>query len=146
MARSTTLARLEPLVGTWRSRGRTMPGPDDPGTEIDGTDAYEWFGDGFLMHRVDVRMGDAKIEVIELIGDHDPASGGYPMYAFDSQGAVGRMRATVTDDGVWTFADDSTRATLTIKADRSAMAARWQRRDAGGPWRHWMDMTFHKVA
>ena len=48
-----SLRALHPLVGTWRSRGRTAPAGDDPGMQIAGTDSYEWLGDGFLIHRVD---------------------------------------------------------------------------------------------
>ncbi|GAA3385666.1 DUF1579 family protein [Cryptosporangium minutisporangium] len=139
------LKPFEPLVGLWRSSGRTVPGRFGPAVEIEGTDAYEWLGDGFLVHHVDVRMGDEQVRVIELIGEYDPASRTYAMRAFDNAGTVSVMRASVDADGVWTFADASTRAVLTITADGGTMAARWERTDEDGNWHHWIDMQFARA-
>ena len=105
------LKRLDALLGTWKSQGRTVPSPADPGVTIAGTDTYEWLGGGFFMvHRVDVRIGDEPVEAIEIIGDYDPSKGTYAMRSFDSQGNVATMQASVSDDGVWTFTDGRIRA------------------------------------
>lgn len=55
------------------------------------------------------------------------------------------MRASVDGDGVWTFTDDSVRATLTIAGDGRTMAARWDRITGDGTWQHGMDMNFHRT-
>ena len=134
------LAPLDVLTGTWRSHGRTVPAPGEPAVDIEGTDVYEWLpGGGFLKHTVDVRMGDARVRVLELIGE--PAGGSYAMRAFDHAGTYSEMRASVDAAGRWTFADDSTRAFLDVDPDGTAMSARWERRVDGG-WAHWMDMSF----
>ncbi|TDE36493.1 DUF1579 family protein [Actinomadura sp. 6K520] len=133
-------ARLDPLVGSWRTAGRTVSGP---AVEISGTDTYEWMtGGAFLLHRADVRMGDEELEVIEMIGPYDPVTGTWPMRSFDSRGAFGTMHATVDDD-VWTFASATERATLTVTG--STMAARWERAENGSDWTDWMDMTFTRI-
>jgi hypothetical protein len=139
------LRPLAPLVGSWRSSGQTIAGPFGPALTITGTDVYEWLGDGFLVHHVDVLMGDERVQVIELIGDYDPVSGTYAMRAFDGHGTFSTMRASVDGDGVWTFTDGTTRATLTIDPDGRTMAARWERSDAGAGWQHWMDMHFTRA-
>ena len=139
--------RLDVLAGMWSSEGRTLPSPSAPSVRITGTDTYEWMTGGFfLVHRVDVRMGGSKVEVIEMIGPYDPADRSYPMRSFDNQGNFATMTARVRDDGVWTFTGASERTTLTIGDDANTMTARWERTDDGSTWRHWMDMTFTKTS
>ena len=88
------VAELDRLVGRWRSRGRTVDGLD-----VAGTDVYEWFpGKGFLVHHVDVTMGDEHVRVLEMIGSDAPG-GGWRMRAFDNQGGYGEMVATAAPDG-----------------------------------------------
>ncbi|MEV0156231.1 hypothetical protein AB0H57_21230 [Micromonospora sp. NPDC050686] len=136
------LKALEPLVGRWRSSGRTVPGPFGPAVTISGTDTYEWLDNGFLVHHVDVLMGDQRVRVIELIGEHDPTDGTWAMRAFDGQGTFSTMRASVDAEGVFTFTDGTMRATLTVADDGRTMSARWDRSDGGPGWQHWMDMSF----
>ncbi|GAA0955034.1 DUF1579 family protein [Actinocorallia libanotica] len=138
--------RLNALVGRWRSQGRMTATPTDPEIRIAGSDTYEWLaGEHFLIHRVDVRMNDEHVEVIEMIGPYDPASRTYPMRSFDNRGEFVTMRASVDDDGVWTFAGETERATLVIAEDGGSMTAEWERTDDGSNWRHWMDMSFTKM-
>ena len=140
------LQRLDVLTGTWATEGETVATATEPSIRIAGTDEYEWLaGRFFLVHRVDVRMGDDHVVALELIGERDPASGTFAMRAFDDHGNVSRMRAGERSDGAWTFTGDSERATLVIAADGATMTARWERTDDGSSWRHWMDMRFAKV-
>ncbi|MGW0518705.1 hypothetical protein [Crossiella sp. NPDC003009] len=133
-------ARLNALLGLWRSRGRTV---DERPIEIIGTDDYQWFpGERFLVHRVDVRVGGEHVQVLEMIGPHDPATDSYPMRAFDNQGVFSEMTATVDAGGVWTFAGPDTKATLRI--GENTMAATWERL-VDGEWTHWMDMGFTRA-
>jgi hypothetical protein len=139
------LEAWEPLVGRWQSTGRTVAGPSGPAVDIAGTDVYEWLGTGFLIHHVDVTMGADHVQVIEIIGDYDAASGTWAMRAFDSAGTASEMRASIDGDGVWTFTDGSMRATLRIAGDGRTMAARWDRTGDDGSWAHWMDMAFTRT-
>lgn len=137
---------LNALVGRWRSQGQTVATGSEPAIQIAGFDTYEWLaGEFFLIHRVDVRVNDEKVEVIEMIGPYDPSMRTYPMRSFDNQGNFVTMQASVNDDGVWTFTGELERATLVIAEDGNTMTARWGRTDNGSTWRHWMDMTFAKV-
>nr|BFE37765.1 hypothetical protein GCM10010200_100160 [Actinomadura rugatobispora] len=134
---------LDVLVGRWRSQGQTVTTTGEPSVRIVGSDTYEWLAGGFfLIHRVDVRMNDEVVEVIEMIGPYDPATGTYPMRSFDNQGNFITMHATVDDHGVWTFTGDSERATLMIAENGTTMSAKWERTDDGSTWQHWMDMAF----
>ncbi|MES9536599.1 MULTISPECIES: DUF1579 family protein [unclassified Actinomadura] len=139
--------RLGALVGRWRSQGRTAATASDPEIRIAGSDTYEWLaGEHFLIHRVDVRMNEERVEVIEMIGPYDPESRTYPMRSFDNHGHFVTMRASVDDGGVWTFAGETERATLVIAEDGESMTAEWERTDDGSNWRHWMDMSFTRAA
>jgi hypothetical protein len=60
-------------------------------------------GGFFLVHHVDVVIGDQTVQAIELIGEYDPASDSFTARAYDNEGNVTIMRATVDEYGVWTF-------------------------------------------
>lgn len=138
--------RLDVFVGTWTTRGRTTEGPDAPATEIVGTDAYEWFPGGFfLVHRVDVRMGDEHVDAIELIG-YDAASEMYPMHAYDNGGGIVTMQGSVDAAGTWTFATETERAMVVFGPDGRTMTAHWERTSDGSGWKPWMEVDFTREA
>jgi hypothetical protein len=151
--------RLGALVGRWRSEGHIV---GDAPVPITGTDVYEWLPGGFfLVHHVDVVVGDQKVQAIEIIGGYDPASDSFSARAYDNLGNITIMRARVDDQGVWTFtgggdiapvaqpvsadASDVVRSTLTVSPDRSSMTARWERSDDGSVWQPWMQMLFTRM-
>ncbi|MEU6077419.1 hypothetical protein [Micromonospora sp. NPDC047074] len=145
MAESSALKALEPLVGRWQTSGETVADSSEQSITVSGTDVYEWFDGGFLLHHADVQMGPQRMRVLEVIGEHDASDDSYAMRSFHSDGVFATMRASVDENGVWTFAGEGIKATLSIDEDGRAMAARWERRDDGAGWRHWMDMRFTRL-
>jgi Protein of unknown function (DUF1579) len=152
-------SRLGALVGRWRSEGHIV---GDPAVPITGTDTYEWLAGGFfLVHHVDVLVGDQPVQAIEIIGEHDPGTDSFTARAYDNEGRVTVMRASVGEDGVWRFTGGAdvaaaaqptaaaprgaVRSTLTVSADGTGMTARWERSDDGATWQPWMDMTFTRM-
>jgi VCBS repeat-containing protein len=133
-------ARLDVLIGTWRTEGELLG--DDGSTTIgaiEGTDAYEWLGRFFVIHRVDVQMGHDHVEALEIIGPYDGDTGAYSTRAYDNQGGIQTSTATVDDDGVWTFDANGAKATLRVAEDGQSMSAEWVRtEDDGATWRPWM--------
>jgi hypothetical protein len=102
------LKHLESFVGKWNTQGEIKASPYGPAGKIIGTDTYEWLPGGFfLVHRVDVRMGDQKNESIEIIG-YDASRKTYPMHSFDSQGNHILVQASVVGY-TWTFTGESMR-------------------------------------
>jgi hypothetical protein len=137
----------EPVIGSWASSGRTVERPGEPAVEIAGTDVYAWGpGRRFVLHEVEVRMGDAQVEVHEVIGE--PAGDGVVlMRSFDGTGGTALMRASLDDTGAWLFTGVTERARLVVDPDGESMAAAWQRStDGGATWEHWMDMSFRRTA
>ena len=135
-----------------RSRDRRSTGP------VIGTDTYEVLAGGyFIVHYVDVTVGEQPVRAIEIIGESDAAGGGYVARSFDSEGNAELMRVTLDADGVFHFAggpdiaaaaqpsDASTarvRSTLTVAEDRRSMSAFWERSEDGINWHPWMDISF----
>ncbi|HET6750792.1 MAG TPA: DUF1579 family protein [Actinomycetes bacterium] len=151
--------RLGALVGRWRSEGHVV---GDVPVPISGTDTYEWLPGGFfLVHHVDVVIGDQEVQAVEIIGEYDRATDSFIGRAYDNLGNVTVMRANVDGSGVWTFtgggdvapvarsssssASAAVRSTLTVSTDRGSMVAKWERSDDGARWQPWMYMTFTRL-
>lgn len=148
---------LAGIVGHWRTEGHVIG--DEP-VPVRGTDVYELFPGGrFLIHHVDVMVGDSPVRAIEIIGERGEESGAFLARAYEDNGAMTLMRVVVDDDGVWHFsggsdvapaarADDeapavaAVRSTLRVAADRQTMTALWERADDGAAWTPWMDIRF----
>ena len=151
------IAVLDPIAGNWRTEGRVI-GSD---LSIRGTDRYEWLGGGyFLIHYVDVSVGDEKVDAIEVIGEETENHGAFVARSFDNQGAVASMLLRVDSSGVYTFTGgsevapaakpdqaaptDHVRSTLRVADDRQSMAALWERSRDGQVWTPWMDVRFSR--
>jgi hypothetical protein len=133
---------LEPIVGHWRSSGRML---DEHGTEtlrIEGTDTYEVMDGGhWIIHRVDVHMGDEHTRALEMIGDPG-GDGRFVMRAFDASGSFDTMSLRV--DGLTFHTEgDGVRNTLAIGADGRSMSVVWERQVNG--WVRWMEMDFARI-
>jgi hypothetical protein len=145
---------LGAIAGRWRTSGHVVGEPSVP---VVGTDIYELFPGGhFLVHHVDVTVGDRPVRAIEVIGEPD-GHGGYLARSFDSDGNADLMHLTIDDDGVFRFAGggdiaaaaqptdeptDSVRSALTVADDRASMIARWERSVDGATWHEWMNIHF----
>lgn len=145
LAPSPKLRQLDAIIGKWKSEGETVGTDTEPSIPIRGTDTYEWLPGGFfVIHHVDVKMGDEQVNTIEMIGGQEEEQG-FPMRSFDNQGNFSTMYATVDADGKWLFADDATRAHVMISGDGQSMKAHWERSEDGSNWQPWMEMRFTKM-
>jgi Protein of unknown function (DUF1579) len=159
LAPSPEIQRLGALVGRWRSEGHIV---GEVPVLVTGTDIYEWLPGGFfLVHHVDVVIGEQTVQAIELIGEYDPANDFFTARSYDNQGNITIMRARVDEQGTWTFTgggdvasvarpssvgvSGAVRSTLTVSPDRSTMTAWWERCDDDASWQPWMDMIFTRM-
>jgi hypothetical protein len=152
--------RLEDIVGHWRTDGHVIAEEPIP---VRGTDVYELLAGGhFLIHHVDVTVGDQPVKAIEIIGERDDETGALIARSYGDDGVMTLMRVRVDDDGVWHFtgggevapaarvdaeAADSpaVRSTLRVSADRQTMTALWERTEDGESWLPWMDIRFTRA-
>lgn len=138
------LKHLSFLVGKWHTEGEILKTPSSPFSPIKGMDTYEWINDGFfLLHRVDVFMGDTRTEVIEIIG-YDSNKKSYFMQSFDNKGELATMYATLEKSGVFKIVDNKMRSTLSVNKNGNHMMAKWERSEDGKKWIPWMDVKLTK--
>lgn len=136
-------AALAPFVGRWSTSGEVLANGSTPALEIAGVDEYEWLPGGFfLLHRVDVRIGGAPAQALEIIG-WDAERGTYFMRSFDHQGNTGEMQASLGGDGTWTFTGDAERFTGAFSDGGDSLSGRWERRE-DDRWLPWMDVRLTK--
>lgn len=136
------LKRLDAFTGTWKTEGKIIATDKSPAISIEGSDTYEWLPGGwFLLHRVDVRMGEQQIDSIEIIG-YDPSTGKYPMHYFGYQGSKGVMYAALNDN-IWTFTGETERFTGSFNESGDVLSGKWERLDDDN-WVGWMDIKLTK--
>jgi hypothetical protein len=151
----TRSERLSPIAGRWSTSGYVI---GDPRLPVEGTDIYEPLPGGhFLVHHVDVTVGQQTVRAIEIIGEPDPESDAYLARSFDSDGNFEVMKLRIDDDGTFRFSGGGdiahaaqpgdaptvqVRSTLTVSEDRASMNAFWERSEDGINWQPWMNMTF----
>lgn len=139
--------RLAVLLGHWHTRGRTTASGEAP-LEIDATDTYEWLpARSGLLHTVDARMGEAKVEGAEIIG-WDPSREKYRSQYFGSDGPNAYEAELSEEDGVlkWTMRSATDRFTGRFSDDRDRISGFWERRAEGETWEPWMEITLTKGA
>ena len=103
-----------------------MPGA--PAVNIDAVDIYEWLPGGFaLLHSVDAKMGDDKVEGAEIIG-YDPGRGTYVTQYFGNDEATAyEAELTQERDGLtWRMRSKTTRFTGVFDKDGKVITGRWE--------------------
>ena len=139
---ASELEKLEVLVGRWRTRGSTRPRANAPAVEIVALDTYDWLPGGFgLLHQVDGRVGDQRVEGAEIIG-YDPERVAYVTQYFGSDGPAAYEASLGELDGAltWTMRSKADRFTGTFGDDGDSITGHWELHDGSG-WHPWMDIT-----
>lgn len=134
---------LEPLVGVWRTHGTTIESESEPAIPFAGTDTYEWLEGGlFLLHKVDVSMGDRPVVGVEIIYP-DPVSGHYHTWSVDADGTTEGYEARI-EGRVWSMTSRDARFRGAFAEDGGAISGLWERRN-GADWEPWMTVTLSRV-
>lgn len=136
--------RLDRLIGTWKTEGWTTEAPAD---RIDAVDTYERLPGGALLHLVNARVADQRVEGAEIVG-YDTARGGYVTRYFGSDGASAYDANLTEDDAalVWTMQSKCERFTGTFNDERTVITGHWDALDDSSNWQPWMDLTLTKQA
>jgi hypothetical protein len=139
------LIPLRGIIGRWRSSGSVLEDGSTVVATISGTDVYSWASSGnWIVHDVDVLIGDERTLVTELIGGRDSESGGWQMHAFDKSESPGQMSLIPQTDGALLLQGQGVRSWLNIAAGPGLMTTRWEREIEPGKWALWMDMRFER--
>jgi hypothetical protein len=135
--------RLEALVGRWRTEGWTRETAEVPAARIEAVDTYEWLPGRFaLLHSVDARVGEKRVEGAEIIG-WDPARGAYLTQYFGSDGPNAYEASLAEEDGalVWRMRSPADRFTGTFSDDGNTITGHWEQLDSEENWQPWMEVT-----
>jgi Protein of unknown function (DUF1579) len=149
MATDTDAApeRLDVLIGKWRTEGRTTCPSGGRADRIDAVDTYERLPGGALLHLVDAKVGDQRVEGAEIIG-YDPAREAYLTQYFGSDGPNAYEASLVEDEGalVWTMRSGTDRFTGTFNQERNVITGHWEALDDDSTWQPWMNITLTREA
>ena len=133
------------LVGEWKTEGEIHDEASAVKQRVSGQDRYEWVSGGsFLLHRVDVNMGNERVEVIELIGSGGTKKDdGFAMHSFDNQGRITVMKGHLEQPNIFKIEGDGLRSKLEVAEDGKVMLITWEQ-FSHGTWNLWITMTLTK--
>jgi hypothetical protein len=139
------LARLEPLIGRWKTEGWTLDESGAQDNRIDATDTYERLPGGALLHLVDAKVGEVKVDGAEIIGYY-PEREGYASQYFGSEGPTAYENRLTEQDGatVWEMQSETTRFRGVFSEDGGIIDGHWQLLGGDAGWRPWMNITLTK--
>ena len=140
---SNAIEALVPFVGTWNTEGKIKANDGAKEQRLVATDIYEWLpGKGFLLHRVDARLGDQITRSIEIIGWDDDA-GELFSTSYDDKGATSRFRCALEDHD-WKIDGNGIRFRGAFDKDWNELTGTWEL-ESYGSWSPWMDIRLTKA-
>jgi hypothetical protein len=141
---TAALERLDALIGRWKTEGRAA---DMSAERIDAIDTYERLPGGALLHLVDAKVGDQKVDGAEIIG-YDPKRGIYLTQYFGTDGPNAYEANLLEEAGVlvWTMRSGADRFTGTFNDERNVITGHWDALDDDSNWQSWMDITLTRQA
>src|SRR5262245_7324275 len=139
------LERLDVLIGRWKTEGWTTDASGVRADRIQAVDAYERLPGDALLHLVDARVGDVKVEGAEIIG-YDPARRRYVTRYFGTDGPASYEAGLREDEAalVWTMRSASDRFTGSFNDELTVITGHWEALDDDSNWQPWMDITLTK--
>lgn len=134
---------LDKFVGKWNTEGLVLPTATSAGIEVKGTDTYEWLPGGFfLLHKVDVNIGDDKVQTFEVIG-LDRGANHYTMQHYDNKGNSGSMTATLAD-ALWIFKGESLLFKGGFSEEDTVFSGVWEQLNKEKVWTPYMNIKLTK--
>jgi hypothetical protein len=141
--KETAYNQLGRFAGKWNTEGQVLPSANKAGIEVKGTDTYEWLPGGFfLLHRVDVKIGEEEVQTLEVIG-FDETANNYTMQHYDNKGNSGLMTASVMDN-LWIFKGESLLFKGSFSEDDNVFSGVWEQLNSEKIWVPYMNIRLVK--
>jgi hypothetical protein len=149
------LKRLEPLLGTWRTDGRTQRSVFGPGVPVTSTETFRWLDGGyFLVQEYETTFGDEPAQRGVNYWSYDGVAERFIIIFFSNNGPFteeGNRYEGHVADGELTFVGPARfqyeldeEGKIKTNTDGTSSVA-WWLRDEKGDWQAWMDLTFRKI-
>ena len=149
------LARLEPLLGSWRTEGETEPSVLGPGVPMTSNESFYWLEGGyFLVSTYETKFGDEPVQKGVNYWGYDSETGRYRIVFFSNNGPFseeGNQYFGRIEDGGLVF-EGPARFCYELGEDGRVRAnpdgtitVQWWLGDENGDWKPWMKNTFAKV-
>ena len=136
----TNLHELGFLIGHWTTEGEVQATDDSPAFSCIGTDTYEYVLDKkFILHEVDVMMGDQHVKAFEMIHRDKKSPATYIMTSFDNTGTISTMAAQLNEEGKLLIAGNKMRAILE-RNEPNKMTGHWEKSEDNVNWHPWMNI------
>jgi hypothetical protein len=134
------------FVGRWQTNGVIISDAVVTKTKINGNDTYEWVAGGhFLLHRVDVMIGDERTEVVEIIGlEENEPDHSFAMRSFDNQGKFTTMKGYLEEPNLFKIEGEGVRSKLVVNENHTIMNVFWEQSSDGVRWIPWMELKLTK--
>lgn len=150
------LKRLEPLLGTWRSEGRTQDSVLGPGVPVHSTETFYWLEGGyFLVSTYETRFGSEPTQTGVNYWGYDADAKRFRIIFFSNNGPFtedGNRYAGEVADGRLTFEGPARfqyeldqNGNVAVNHDGTIGVA-WWLRDEHGEWAPWMHNIFRRTA
>ncbi len=150
---SPKLQCLSPLLGTWRTRGKTEASVLGPGAPVTSTEAFFWFEGGhFLVQAYKTVFGDEPPQTGINYWFYDVQTRKFRIIFFSNNGPFteeGNRYEGEIADGTLTFTGPA-RFQYDLDADGKiktnddgTIAVRWWLRDVNGRFQPWMINVFN---
>ena len=142
--RGAEYEKLNNFVGHWKTEGKIAATNAKAETKVAGTDTYQWLPGGFfLLHKVDVHIGDDHNQTLEVIG-YDRQNHSYILRHFDNKGNSGLMVGSCVGDD-WTFQGENLRFSGGFKKDYKEFSGTWEQSSDKKSWASFMELRLTKV-
>ena len=142
--KAIAFGHLNKFAGRWHTEGVVLPTAKHAAIEVKGTDTYEWLpGNFFLLHKVDVLMGDDHVQTLEVIG-FDESANHFTMQSYDNKGNSTLMTATHVDD-LWIFKGESLLFRGKFSENDTVLSGVWEQLNHEKVWAPYMNIKLVKV-
>ena len=136
--------RLNILAGAWDTSIVMIGADGNEGDRSQATDTYRWMPNGwFLVHEVDARIGDQRMQSMEIFGV-DATTGEFPSRSYEPGGGIHDFVSRI--DGVeYTILGDVQRFAGRFDDDGRVLRGEWEQ-FADGAWTPFIRIVLRKRA
>lgn len=126
------------LVGIWKTTGNIKSGREN--LKLIGTDSYELIlDDNFILHKADVKIGNDRIETIEII-KLDNSFDKAVMQYFNTKGEDGTMRSSIINDE-FRIEGNGLKFCGTINKENTNVSGKWYNQTENEEWAEFIDLN-----